>query len=86
MALSEDLLAVLACPESKEPLLYFAGGEDGKQPDAAFLLAPGARLRYRIEGDVPVMLVEEAERLEAKDVERLVKQADVLGIRAAGNR
>jgi uncharacterized protein YbaR (Trm112 family) len=86
MALTDDLLAVLACPESKEPLLYFAGGEDGKQPDAAFLLSPGARLRYRIEGDVPVMLVEEAERLEAKDVERLVKQADALGIRAAGNR
>jgi uncharacterized protein YbaR (Trm112 family) len=86
MALSQDLLAVLACPESKEPLLYFAGGEDGKQPDAAFLLATGSRLRYRIEGDVPVMLVEEAERLDAKDVERLVKQADALGIRAAGNR
>jgi len=86
MALSADLLAVLACPESKEPLLYFAGGEDGKQPDGSFLLAAGSRLRYRIEGDVPVMLVEEAERLEAKDVERLVKRADALGIRAAGNR
>ena len=86
MALSLDLLAVLACPESKEPLLYFAAGEDGKQPEADFLLSPGSRLRYRIGGDVPVMLVEEAERLEAKDVERLVKQADVLGIRAAGNR
>lgn len=86
MALSADLLAVLACPESKEPLLYFAGGEDGKQPDASFLLATGSRLRYRIEGDVPVMLVEEAERLDAKDVERLVKRADALGIRAAGNR
>ncbi len=86
MALSEDLLTVLACPESKEPLLYFAAGEDGKQPDAAFLLSPGSRLRYRIEGEVPVMLVEEAERLDAKDVERLMKQADVLGIRAAGNR
>ena len=86
MALSEDLLAVLACPESKEPLLYFAGGEDGKQPDASFLLATGSRLRYRIEGDVPVMLVDEAERLDAKDVERLVKRADALGIRAAGNR
>jgi uncharacterized protein YbaR (Trm112 family) len=86
MALSEDLLAVLACPESKEPLLYFAAGEDGKQPDASFLLSTGSRLRYRIEGDVPVMLVEEAERLEAKEVERLVKRAEGLGIRAEGKR
>ena len=86
MALSEDLLAVLACPESKEPLLYFAGGEDGKQPDAAFLLCPGSRLRYRIEGEVPVMLVEEAERMEAKEMERLVKRAEALGIHAAGKR
>ncbi len=83
MVLSEDLLAVLACPESKEPLLYFAGGEDGKKPETAFLLGVGSRLRYRIEGDVPVMLVEEAERLEMKDVERLVKRAEVLGIKAS---
>ena len=86
MALSAELLAVLACPETKEPLVYFAGGEDGKQEEAAFLLSPGARLRYRIEAGVPVMLVEEAERLEAKDVERLLKRAEVLGIRATGNR
>lgn len=79
--LSDDLLAVLACPESKEPLLYFAGGEDGKQPEASFLLALGSRMRYRIEGDVPVMLVEEAERLEAKEVERLAQRAESLGIK-----
>ena len=62
-------------------MLYFAGGEDGKQPEAAFLLATGSRLRYRIEGEVPVLLVEEAERLEAREVERLVKRAEALGIK-----
>ena len=81
MALSEDLLAVLACPESKEPLYYFPAGEDGKQEDAAFLLAVGSRLRYRIEAGVPVMLIEEAERLEANEVERLAKRAESLGIK-----
>jgi uncharacterized protein YbaR (Trm112 family) len=86
MALSEELLAVLACPESKEPLYYFPAGEDGKQDDAAFLLSAGARLRYRIEQGVPVMLVEEAERLEAKEVDRLLKRAEALGIRVAGKR
>jgi uncharacterized protein YbaR (Trm112 family) len=86
MALSPDLLAVLACPESKEPLLYFAGGEAGNQPEAAFLLCAASRLRYRIEDEVPVMLVEEAERLEARDVERLVNRARELGIRGSGDR
>lgn len=80
MTLSPDLLAVLACPESKQPLVYFAGGEQGDQPEAAFLLCPSSRLRYRIEGDVPVLLVEEAERLEARDVERLVQRAKALGM------
>jgi len=80
MSLSSELLAVLACPESKQPLIYFGGGEQGGQPEAAFLLCPSSRLRYRIEGDVPVLLVEEAERLEAKDVERLVQRAKDLGI------
>lgn len=60
MPLSPDLLVVLACPESKAPLLYFAASEDG---GAAFLYCPTSRLRYRIEGDIPVLLIEEAERL-----------------------
>ena len=81
MALSPDLLAVLACAESKQPLVYFGGGEHGNQPEAAFLLCTVSRLRYRIEGDVPVMLVEEAERLEAAEVDRLVARAKALGIR-----
>jgi uncharacterized protein YbaR (Trm112 family) len=50
MSLAPELLAVLACPESKAPLLYFAGGEDGKKPEEAFLLCPTSRLRYRIAG------------------------------------
>jgi uncharacterized protein YbaR (Trm112 family) len=72
MALSDDLLAVLACPESKQPLVYFGGGERGNQPDSAFLLCPASRLRYRIEDGIPVMLVEEAERLPQAEVDRLL--------------
>jgi uncharacterized protein YbaR (Trm112 family) len=81
MPLADDLLAVLACPESKQPLVYFAGGEQGDLPETAFLLCPASRLRYRIEGDVPVMLVEEAERLEQSEVDRLLSRAKALGIR-----
>lgn len=76
MPLHPDLLAVLACPESKAPLLYFAGGEDGKSPEAAFLLCPTSRLRYRIDGDIPVLLVDEAERVSEAACAALVAKAN----------
>lgn len=74
------MLAVLACPESHQPLVYFDGGERGDQPEAAFLLCPVSRLRYRIEGDIAVLLVDEAERLAPGEVERLLGRAQELGI------
>ncbi len=81
--LPPELLAVLACPESKAPLLYFAGGEAGDQPAAAFLFCPTSRLRYRIEADVPVLLIEEAERLDDKAAAALVARAKTLKIAGA---
>ena len=53
MALSQELLDILVCPESKQALVYFA--------DEGFLFCPESRLKYRIEDDIPVMLVDEAE-------------------------
>ena len=52
MTLSPELLAVLACPEDKGPLLYFEG-ED-------LLYNPRLHRRYDVRDDIPVMLVEEA--------------------------
>ena len=72
MTLSETLLAVLACPKSKQPLVYFPKGEDGTDEAKAFLLCPTSRLRYRIDGGVPVLLVEEAQEVEAREVDRLL--------------
>jgi uncharacterized protein YbaR (Trm112 family) len=61
MALSPDLLAILVCPESKQPLLHVPPGTDGP---GEYLFCPGSRLRYRVDDGIPVMLVEEAERLD----------------------
>ena len=73
--LSSSLLAVLACPKSKQPLVYFPRGERDDDESKGFLLCPASRLRYRIEGGVPVLLVEEAEELDPREVERLVALA-----------
>ncbi len=80
MSLAETLLAVLACPKSKQPLVYFPKGEDGSDEAAGFLLCPASRLRYRIDGGVPVLLVDEAQELEAPEVDRLVARARELGL------
>jgi len=80
MVLTAELLAIVACPESKAPMIYFAAGECGTSPEAAFFLCPKSRLRYRVERDVPVLLIEEAERLESTEVERLLSRAKQLEI------
>jgi len=81
MALDAQLVAILRCPESRQPLIYFPGGENGTDEHQAFLLCPASGLRYRIDEGVPVMLVEEAERLDGAAVARLVARANELGLR-----
>ncbi|MBN1233397.1 MAG: Trm112 family protein [Candidatus Coatesbacteria bacterium] len=54
--LSEKLLAILACPKCK-------GGLDYK-PDLNQLICNNCRLIYKIEDDIPNMIIEEAEPLK----------------------
>jgi uncharacterized protein YbaR (Trm112 family) len=80
MALSPELIEVLRCPASREKLVYFAAGESGDDPSSAFLFSPAAGLKYRIEDEIPVLLVDEAERLEPAETERLRARAAELGL------
>lgn len=72
MALDPHLLAILACPDDKGPLLYFQ--------DESALYNPRLKRRYRIEDDIPVMLVDEAEDVDDAEHERLVAKAEADGI------
>jgi hypothetical protein len=67
MALDPELLEILVCPESKKPLVYFQ--------DEDFLFCPDSRLKYRIEEGIPVMLIEEAERLSEESARGLMERA-----------
>ena len=78
--MSPELLAIVVCPKSKQPLIYFSRGEDDASPAQAFLLSPAARLRYRIDAGVPVLLVDEAVAVSEGDVQRLLARATALGI------
>ena len=78
MSLPSWLTEILVCPESKQPLLYF-------EPEG-FLFCPASRLRYRVEEDIPVLLVEEAEQVseeEAGQLERIARERG-LGAPPAG--
>jgi uncharacterized protein YbaR (Trm112 family) len=73
MPLNPDLLEILACPEDKGPLLYFADEES--------LYNPRLRRRYRIQEGIPVMLVDEAESVDDDEHARLTAKAEADGIK-----
>jgi len=68
MALDPLLLEVLACPEDKGPLLYFA--------DESRLYNPRLHRSYEVRDDIPVMLVDEATTVDDAEHDRLVAKAD----------
>jgi uncharacterized protein YbaR (Trm112 family) len=54
--LDKKLLEILACPKCKGELEY--------RPKEQKLLCWSCKLGYRIEDDIPVMLIDEAEQLK----------------------
>jgi uncharacterized protein YbaR (Trm112 family) len=56
MTLPERLVKKLACPNCHRPLTY--------QSDKGRLECPVCRLAYRIENDIPVLVPDEAEKLD----------------------
>lgn len=54
--LDEKLLAILACPKCKGDLKY-TGDE---------LQCHACKLAYRVEDDMPIMVIEKARRMEEK--------------------
>jgi uncharacterized protein len=78
--LADSLVDVLVCPRSKQPLIYFPKGEANANEAEAMLVCPSARLKYRIEDGVPILLVAEAEELSPAATTKLVARARELGL------
>jgi uncharacterized protein YbaR (Trm112 family) len=72
MALDTNLLEILACPEDKGPLLYFE--------DEQVLFNPRLARTYRIDDDIPVMLIDEATQVDDAEAARLAAKAASDGI------
>jgi hypothetical protein len=56
MAISKELLEILACPQCKGDI-RLNETQDG-------LICDNCKLLYHIKDDIPIMLIEEAEKLE----------------------
>ncbi|MBN8545124.1 MAG: hypothetical protein J0L60_03230 [Ignavibacteria bacterium] len=64
--ISEELLSIMCCPETKADLVL----------EGDFLVSTdkNTRRRYRIENDIPVMLIDESEVLEVEEWEKIMKK------------
>ena len=56
MTISKDLLEILACPKCHQPV--------EPNQDQSALICRNCRLVYRVEDDIPIMLIDEARPLE----------------------
>jgi len=72
MALDQRLLDILACPQDKGPLHYLA--------DESVLYNPRLHIVYQVRDDIPVMLIDEAQTVDAAEDERLLAKAEADGI------
>ena len=67
--LDEELLKILACPQTKAPLVEIDGWLYSTDPET--------RLRYPIRDGIPIMLIEEAETVEVDEFRKIVEAAAV---------
>jgi uncharacterized protein YbaR (Trm112 family) len=73
VALDPLLVEILACPQDKGPLLYFA--------DEDALYNPRLRRRYLVKDGIPDMLIEDAEDVDDAEHERLTAKAAADGVK-----
>jgi uncharacterized protein len=76
MALDPLLLDVLACPQDKQPLLWFE--------DEGILYNPRLHKSYAVRDGVPVMLIEEATDVGQSEHDRLMRRVAEGGIPETG--
>ena len=64
--ISKELLDILCCPETKADLIL-----DG---DTLVSVDKNTRRRYRIEDDIPIMLIEESEQLSLEEWKSIMER------------
>jgi uncharacterized protein YbaR (Trm112 family) len=65
--IDKGLLEILACPESKAPLVQVG--------DWLYSTDPKTRRRYPIRDGIPIMLIDQAETVSQEEFERIMAEA-----------
>ncbi|MBI5807579.1 MAG: hypothetical protein HZA74_04185 [Ignavibacteriales bacterium] len=67
--ISKELLDILCCPESKADLVL----------DGNYLVSvdKNTRRRYKIENDIPIMLIEESEQLDLETWKEIMQRHNI---------
>jgi len=60
--LDPKLLEILACPVCRQSVV--------PDPEHTWLVCRTCSVRYRVEGDIPIMLPDEAEKISAVDQDK----------------
>jgi uncharacterized protein YbaR (Trm112 family) len=76
MTLDTLLIDVLACPDDKGPLLYFA--------DEDLLYNPRLHRSYEVRDGIPIMLIDESTTVDEAEHERLTGKAEAGGAVSTG--
>ncbi len=64
--INQELLEILCCPETKADLVL--------ENESLVSVDKETRKRYRIEDDIPIMLVEESETLDVEEWQEIMKK------------
>lgn len=64
--ISQELLSIMCCPETKADLVL----------EGNFLVStdPQTRRRYRIENDIPIMLIDESEVMDVEEWKKIMEK------------
>ena len=73
MSLDPQILEILACPQDKGPLLYFA--------DDNLLYNPRLQRGYEVRNDIPIMLIDEARVIDDAEHARLMEKASANSVK-----
>ena len=68
--ISQELLDILCCPETKADLVL--------EGDTLVSTDKKTRRRYKIENDIPIMLIDESEQLDVATWESIMKKHEKL--------
>ncbi|HPI37116.1 MAG TPA: hypothetical protein PK397_04150 [Ignavibacteriaceae bacterium] len=67
--ISKELLDILCCPETKADLVL--------EENSLISTDKNTRRKYRIENNIPIMLIEESEQLDIATWEKIMKKHGV---------